>query len=112
EGLGGDEGPHVEEAVRLARGVAVDDREVRTDRLGWIERHRQREKEAARRSLERGVRSRQMFLDQFLEGALAVVQRFGNVRPHLASAVATVEFRYALENLGDGGDGGIELGHR
>ena len=58
-----------------------------------IERHRQREEQAARRRLERGMRGRQMLLDQVLERALAVAQRLGHVRVHLAGAVAGVELR-------------------
>ena len=41
ESVGGDEGAHVQETVWPACGVAVDDGEIRSDGLGWIESHRQ-----------------------------------------------------------------------
>ena len=52
-----------------------------TDSAG-IERHRQREEQAARRGLERRMRGRQMLRDQLLERALAVAQRLGHVDVH------------------------------
>jgi hypothetical protein len=41
ECMSGDEGPHVEETVGPALGVAIDDGEVRADRLRRIECHGQ-----------------------------------------------------------------------
>ena len=41
EGVGGDEGAHIQKTVWLAGGVAVDDCEIRPDGLRWIEGHRQ-----------------------------------------------------------------------
>jgi hypothetical protein len=42
-----DQGAHVEETIGLARGVAIDNREIRPDRLGGVEGDRQGEEQAA-----------------------------------------------------------------
>src|SRR5262249_25436650 len=101
EGLGGDEGAHVEEAVRLAGLFAIANSEVRSDGFAGIEGHRQREEEAARGGLKRCMRRRQMLLDQLLERALTVLQGFGHIRVHLAGAISSIELRHALEKSRD-----------
>ena len=107
----GDEGAHVEKTVRLAGGVVVDDREVRTDRLGGIERHREREEQAARGGGERRLRRRQVLGDQLLERAIAVVKRRGHRDAHLAGAIPRIELRHALEIRRHARNGSIKRVH-
>ena len=112
ERLRGDERAHVEEAVRLAGRVAIDDGEVRPDGLGRIERDRQREEQAARGGLERGVRRRQVLFDQRVERPVRVGERVGHVHVHEAGAILLVQLVDAFERCRSLRHRGVEcVGH-
>ncbi len=109
EGLGGNERAHVEEAVRLAGGVAVNDREVRSNRLGGIEGDREGEEQAAGGGFEGGLRGRQMLIEQVFERALAVAQRLGHVRAYFAGAIPGVELSHPCQGIRDARQDSVEL---
>ncbi len=99
--LRGDQRSHVEKAVRLARMIAVDDGEVRANRLRRVERNWQRIEQPARGRTEGSMRRGKLLGDQLFELAFGVEQRFGNVYAHFAGTVPPVEVcRSREERLG------------
>jgi len=108
ERRGGNERAHVEETVRLAGRVAIDDGQIRSDRLCRVEGNRQRKKQAAGRRLQRRVRGGQVPLDQGLERSLAVQQLLRHGNANLAGAVAGVQLGDALEEFCDRRNAGVD----
>ena len=99
ERVGRDQRAHVEKAIRLAGRVTIDDRQVRSDGLGRIERDRQRIEQAARGRIERALRQRQVLGDQAVERTRTVAQPLWYTGAHLAGAVPRIEPLDALEEL-------------
>jgi hypothetical protein len=102
QGLRGDEGAHVQKAVRLPVRITVRGRQIRPDRLGRIEGHGERVEQRVPRSLQRLVRGGQVDRDQIVDGPIRLLEPRRRARVDLPTAIARVERRRAFEVLRDG----------
>jgi hypothetical protein len=109
--LRGDQRAHVEESVRLPFAVAIHDGQVGSNRLARIERDGQREKQAARRGRQRGVRCGKELLDQLVQRPPGIVELVGDVHVNLSAVVIVVQHGDAFDKRRDARHGG-GIGHR
>ena len=79
ERLCGDERPHVEKAIRLTLRIAIDGGEVRTNRMGGIERDRQRREQILGSGVQRRGRRGQVILHEIVHRTLVGCERGGHM---------------------------------
>ena len=112
EGTRRDERTHVEKPVRPVCRIAIDDAQIWPDGFGGIERHRQREEEATRRGLQRGVGRGEELLDELVERAVGIVELLGDAGVNLTCSVPDVELSQVLQSVPDIGERDLRVVER